>query len=760
MAKPEMRKAFAIYRKEWSINMKLHEIFGSAKWVCAGMYAENTANRTPDENGVPHFPVLRGHFSVCDIHTVKKATLRVIGLGFFHCYINGNEITEDQFLPLSTDFEVRKNRPTEETVTGHRIYVPEYDVTPLLCENDNVIALHFGGGWYTFEDEKYGNPKAIYRLTVETEAGTLEYYSGTQDKIGESYVKTYYFTQFENQDYTKENETILKKEFDDSSWKHAELADALDTSYEFCDCPADRVARELPVTLLKEDENGRHYDCGVNMSGYPVLRVTAKAGETVEVLFAEERKEDGTPDLNYHYNQKFTIVSDGTCRIVKPLFTWFAFRYFTIKGAAEPLCVQNVHTNHAVTSSFTSDNETLNWIFKAYLNTQLSNMHSGIPSDCPHIERRGYTGDGQLACHAAMTTLDAKNFYDKWIKDIGDCQDIYSGHVQYTAPYTRCGGGPGGWGCAIVEVPYMYYKHYGDMEPMKRLYSQMLRYFDYLEAHSRNHLVESDKAGEWCLGDWCAPIQVILPAAFVNNYFYIKSMQRVIEIGRLIGREMEIPMLEQRIAERRAAVTAAYFNTWDGNFIGGMQGANAIAVDMGVGDARTYQNLVAYYRNLGRYDTGIFGTDIVTRVLFEHGDGQLAADLMMSTDPISFDGMRVRGATTIWENWPLATWDRSHNHPMFGAITAYLFDYLAGIREENGKAGYNEIIIAPVMVNGLNQVSAKRTVPMGEVTVSYEKTTEAVDFVITIPENLCAEFRYGEKTVKLAAGENRLHEVL
>jgi len=246
----------------------------------------------------------------------------------------------------------------------------------------------------------------------------------------------------------------------------------------------------------------------------------------------------------------------------------------------------------------------------------------------------------------------------------------------------------------------------------------------------------------------------VLPAAFVNNYFYIKSMQRVIEIGRLIGRETEIPMLEARIEARRVAVKAAYFNTWDGNFFGGFQGANAIAIDMGLGDKRTYDNLVKYYRALGRYDTGIFGTDIVTRVLFEHGDAQLAADLMMSTDPISFDGMRLAGATTIWENWPHATWDRSHNHPMFGAVAAYLFDYILGIREEADKAGYDDILIAPMLVDGLDTVSGKRCVPAGEISVSYEKKNGYVDFVIVIPENLNAVFRFGDKEIILDAGEN------
>ena len=732
--------------------MKQYEVFGEAKWVCAGTYA-NTA-RKPDANGIPHFPVIRREIPICG--TVKKAVLRVIGLGFFHCYINGTEVTEDQFLPLSTDYEVRPNRPTEELVTGHRIYVPEYDVTALLENGKNVLSLHFGGGWYTYDAERYGDPKAIYRLTIETECGEIEVCSSEYDKIGDSFVKTYHFTTDENHDYTACDESVFARDFDDSAWGNAQLAKPLDTEYVFTDCPADRTQYEVQAVQMCENEDGRHYDSGCNMSAYPVLKLKAAKGETVTVLFTEEKHDDGTVDMNFNYGQKFTVISDGTERTVMPHFTWFGFRYFVVLGNAEVVCVRRVHTDVKVNSAFTSDNETLNWIYDAYLNTQTCNMHAGIPSDCPHIERRGYTGDGQLACHAAMTILSAKAFYDKWIYDIGDCQDIYTGHVQYTAPYTHSGGGPGGWGCAIVEVPYQFYKHYGDLSHAKRLYPQMLRYFDYLEAHSKNDLVESDKKGEWCLGDWCAPIQVVLPAAFVNNYFYIKSMQRVIELGRLIGRETEIPMLEERIAARRAAVKAAYFNTWDGNFFGGFQGANAFAIDMGLGDRRTYDNLVKYYRDLGRYDTGIFGTDIVTRVLFEHGDAQLAADLMMSTDPISYDGMRRAGATTLWEYWPHSLHDRSRSHPMFGAITAYLFDYILGIREEAGEAGYTNILIAPVCIDGLNTVCGKRTVPAGEITVQYKKSAESIEFVITVPENLRAMFRFADKEQLLAAGETRI----
>ncbi len=746
--------------------MEQCKMFGNAVWVGAGSYDDPSA-KTLDSSGTPNFPILRSTFSA-DRTRVKKAVLRVLGLGFFHCRINGRTVTEDQFLPLNTDYEPRKNYPVDETVTGHRIYVPVFDVTDCLRDGKNVLTLHFGGGWYTYQDTGsytmpnacFGTPKAIFRLTLETEDGDVEIVSSTQDKIGDSFVKTYHLTAFEAQDYIGFDDAVFFTDYNDSAWQDAQPALPPDTDYLLCDCPADRVEKMIQPVCTKRNGEEAYYDCGQNLTGYPILKIKAAKGETVSVIFAEEKNEDGSPDRNFHYGQTFSVVSDGTERIVSPQFTWFAFRYFSVKGDAEVTGVPFVHTDVKVTSAFDSDNETLNWLYRAYLNTQLCNMHAGIPSDCPHIERRGYTGDGQLTCHAVMDTMDAQKFYRKWIDDIADCQDIYSGHVQYTAPYTRCGGGPGGWGCAIIEVPYTYYKHYGDAGPLFKYYAQMLRYFDYLDAHSRNDLVESDKAGEWCLGDWCAPIQVILPAAFVNNYFYIKSLMRMKEIAEIVGRTCDIPMFDEKIEARKKAVTAAYFNTWDGNFIGGLQGANAFAIDMGLGNEQTYRNLVTYYQTLGHFDTGIFGTDIVTRVLFAHGDGALAVRLLASTDPISFDGMRQAGATTIWENWPHATWDRSRNHPMFGAVTAYLFDYLLGIQADHGVEGYRAIVVAPVMVDLLERVSGKRTLPKGEVCVSYEKKDGKVVFHVTLPADLPAKFLWKDKEIVLGAGENVLEFIL
>lgn len=720
--------------------MTQSEIFSKAKWVGSENSAENK------------FYILRGRFSV---EGAEKAVLRVIGLGFFHCFINGERVGNDLFLPLSTDFEKRENYPVGEIISGHRIYVPEYDITPMLKDGENVIAIHFGGGWYTFgESQKYGDAKAIWRIFGEDKKGSFDFVSGETDKISESFIAEYIFTEKEVQDLQKADDRAFSADYDDCGWAYAAEAKPIDTDYLFSDCPPDRVQKKLEVKAIKNGDGYTVYDCGANVSGYPVLKLGK--GEKVEVVMAEEITADCELRPEFTQGQKIGYICDGAERTVHPLFTWFAFRYFAVYGNAVPECVEVVHTDVEVTSSFSSDNGLLNWIHDTYINTQLTNMHAGIPSDCPHLERRGYTGDGQLACHAAMDILGAESFYRKWIKDICDCQDKLTGHVQYTAPYLHSGGGPGGWGCAVVEVPYQFYMHYGDASVLEECYPNMMRYFDYLEAHSEANLVISDKEGEWCLGDWCTPVSIVLPAPYINNYFYIKSLGRCIEIARIIGKEEDIPEFEKRIAARKKAVMNAYFNKWDGNFLGGQQGANAFAVDIGIGDERTYKNMVEYYKKLKGYDTGIFGTDILTRILFERGDGQLASELMLSETLHSFGEMRRLGATTFWEYWPGSLCDRSHNHPMFGAVTAYIYDYLLGIRAKDGCAGYKEIVISPVIVDGVDSAQGSRLLKSGRVAVAYKKNGGSVEFDIDIPENLPAEFIFVDKKITLNAGHNRI----
>ena len=726
--------------------------FKNAVWV-------GRSERTPKT-----FSVLRGRF---DVDSFAKVTLNILGLGFFKCYVNGKCVNPDTFLPLSSDFEATCD-PKDEVLSGHRIYVPSLDITPFVIPGENVIAIHFGGGWYTHRSRVFGLPKAIYCVIAERSDGEPSFFVSDEScRIADSFVSDYDFVKYESHDYTLSAD-LFKPDFDDGDWENAIPTEDLDTDYLSTDCPADALIRELPVKAVGKSENGIIYDCGENTTGYPVFELRAKKGESVSVRFSEDLAADGTLDPRHVHGQNYTVISDGRSSAVQPEFTWFCFRYFEVTGDAVPRCVKVVHADIAPASTFECDNETINWTYNTFIHTMLCNMHTGHPSDCPHLERRGYTGDGQLTCHAALSVLDARRFYEKWLCDIGDCQDTLSGHIQYTAPYIRSGGGPGGWGCAIVEVPYQLYRHYGDVEILRKYYGNMRRYIDYLEAHSEFGLVTSDKAGEWCLGDWCGPNilypdrditshnqQVIIPAPFVNTYFMVKSLETMREIALIIGKDSDASEYDEKIATRKKAIQAAYFNTFDGNFVMNVQGANSFAVDLGLGNSATYANMVSYYKKLGYFDTGIFATDVLIRTLFEHGDAELAVDILTNNGSQGYEHWRQNGATTFHEYWD-SNRSRSHCHPMFGAPVAYFFEYLLGIKQTKESAGYEEMIISPQALSRFNRMSGSMETPRGRVSVSYERKDGGVRFAINIPRKSKAVLRVIGADYALTEGENEI----
>lgn len=540
-----------------------------------------------------------------------------------------------------------------------------------------------------------------------------------------------------------------------SGFQNVIKAPAHETQFFIQDCPADRAERAIKPAKLFDLGEVSIYDMGENISGYPVVAATVD-GANITVRCSEEINPDGT--LNFDSCDRGQIQKDEYRNAKKgeecmPWFTWHGFRYFELTNNAEPVRCEVIHSDCAVTSSFESGSEMLNWLYDAYIRTQLSNMHSGVPSDCPHIERLGYTGDGQLCCEAAMMLLDSQKFYKKWLEDISDCQSIGNGHVQHTAPFMGGGGGPAGWGGAIAVVPYEMYKIYGDKETFRRYLPKILRYFDYLDSRSSGGLVCREEEGGWCLGDWCPPEQITICESFVNTALYVKQMMMTKEASEAIGESETAAMLEKRIEEKKQAILNAYYSPQTGSFIGDAQGANSFAIDIGLGGERAFNNTKKKYDAADAFDTGIFGTDILTRVLFERGCADTAFHLLTSTGKGSFYNMKKQGATTIWENWD---GERSHSHPMFGAVTRYLFSFILGITQEKNSAGYEKIVIAPQIPDGLNRASGHITTVRGEIAVSFIRTEREMDFYVTVPQK--AWFTYGSDCeYELWEGENHIH---
>ena len=728
------------------------EMFGDAKWVAPALSCEA--------------PYVRGTFQA---ERPCQARITICGLGFFELYCNGKRVAEDYFVPAYSDYEKRENKGLNYPlldVQSHRTYVMRYDLTPLLKDGNNVIGVLLGNGWYhqdKHHDENtdtYGRIRLCYSLEVEDQNGTSVYASGTSLRWKESYITNNNLYFGETHDYRLYDEEWLTAGYDDSTWNPVELVDSPRTEFYLQDCPPDRICETLTPTVVKVFDDVTVYDLGKNVSGFVVVETAdGKVGEQVVVKHAENIHADGTLDMTSCDGIRQPQVDTYIIGQLKsrqsiemhPHFSWHGFRYFSLTRSARPLYGAVVHADVRQSSDFSCDDETLNWLYRAYVNTQLCNMHAGVPSDCPHIERLGYTGDGQLCADAAMLLLDAKEFYKKWMEDIADCQDMVTGHVQHTAPFAGGGGGPGGWGCAIVEVPYVFYRHYADPTVLERYLPNMMAYLNYMEDHSEGGLVVREETGGWCLGDWCAPDGVKIPEAFVNTYFYIKSMMRMLEIVDLLDRPSVRPVLEKRIARCKQAILHAYYSEQSHNFIGNVQGANSFALDLGLGTDQTYQNTRLKYEALGQYDTGIFGTDILTRILFERGDAALAYRLLASQKDNSYYNMKRQGATTLWEYWHGA---RSHSHPMFGAAVRYLFYYLLGIRQNEGTAGFERITVCPGLVPELKHVKGFLTTQKGKISVCIDRADGTVKIAVDLAEGMEAQLVFAGLTHPLVQGHN------
>ena len=709
-------------------------IASNAKWICAD--SGETA------------PIL---YKTIRTAAAEHVAISICGLGFFELQVNGEKVSEDHLVPVWSDYEPRFNRRKQYALDDtmyHRIYYVDYDLTPYWRTGDNQIEVWLGNGWYNqrgrlVEGELwYGCPKLIFTVEVRYTDGMSETYSTNETmryRLSPVVFNNVYLG--ERWDFR----VPMRQEE-----RPVRLAQAPQGEMCLQDCPADREIRTISPVLVHEDGDVRIYDLKEHFSGYMVGR----AKGPVRIRYADALHEDFSLDFSHSGGEEqiqrheYLGADEYTFR---PKFSLCGFRYCEVTGQTEDLLGVVVHAAIRPASYFRCSNGVLNWLYEAYIRTQLANMHYGVPSDCPHRERLGYTGDGQLTCRAGMMLLDSREFYRKWMRDIADSQDVFTGHVQHTAPFYGGGGGPGGWGCAIVTVPYTYYSCYGDIQVLRQYFPHMLRWAVYMNRHSEGGLITREENGGWCLGDWIMMQSMEIPPEFVNTCLYIRSLMMMIDIARLLDDSASIPELEDQLQIFRRGVVDAYKH--DGHFLDGIQGADAFAAAAGLGDGRVTAALHERYATATGYDTGIFGTELVTRVLFECGYAQTAFSLLTAEGKNTFTQMIRQGASTIYENW---TGDYSQNQPMLGAVVTCLFDYVLGIYSL--KAGYEQVRIEPRLVREVDFAEGWLDTVRGRVSVRYCRDGDEVRFSFSIPQGIEAAFCFGGRTRMLPVGESELTE--
>lgn len=736
----------------WAMGL-LHAADWKAKWIGSAV------DQHPDSAITYPAPFFRKEFRAKK--KIKQAVVYISGLGFYELFINGKKVGDQVLAPAVSNYDKRplKNLlyPYDDQST-QRVYYNTFDITSSVIPNDNALGILLGNGWYNQRDRTvegkmwYDVPKLIFQLEIMYTDGTSEVIASDEtcktstgpllhDGIftGEKYDARFELGAWNTPAYT------------DSNWKHSILARPPAGALHSQTAPFDKVVRTLtPAFDGREKDSVYVYHLNETVAGWVALQVKGKRGSEIKIRYISEEGED------YGQYDHYILKGDGL-EHWEPKFTWHAFRKIEVysKGVildSASIHVKDVHADVASHGTFECSNPFLNAIHAAYVTTQKANFHGSISSDCPHRERLGYTGDGQVAMESALLSFDMTQFYTKWLLDMEDARNHKTGFVTHTAPFGGGGGGPA-WGSAYVIMPWLFFSYYNDTTLLRQHYSGMKQWVAYLQTRTNeNGLITKEEPDGWCLGDWCTPTDIQLPEPLVNTAYFYYVTDLMTQVARVLGKsgdEAEFSSLAQKI---KIDFNKAYYNASSKTYWEGRQGADVFALAFGLVPKERYETVFnTLLRHLAtldyHFDTGILATPLLLKVLSQNDRDDIAYKIMNQKDKPGFGYLLDDKNSTLWEEW---AGGGSHSHPMFGSVIEWLYSGIAGVKHDTAQAGMKHFIIKPSPVGDLTYCTSSYTSLFGVVRSEW-KISEGgqLEILLEIPVNTSATFVLPRGQLKL-----------
>lgn len=647
-------------------------MFNDAKWITQGKFVDEIA------------PMMRKEISI--EKEVKKATMNIIALGYGIYAIDDVELTEDV---LSTQF----------TTFDKRVLYNKYDVTHLLKKGKHCISIIIGNGCYnqmgktawTFERATWRDtPKAAMELLVEYENGETEklvtdtsWKSTLEGPIIYNHVRC-----GEIYDARKEIDGWRKVGFDDSKWVNVSLATPPTDVLEENVYPNPKIIRTIEA-VLKNDKNV--YDFGENLSGWACVEVEGERGAVVHIRYGERLYDDGSldnqnevslckPENRLRHEDVYILKGEGV-ETYHPVFNYHGFRYVSVetegKVTIHRALAHVVHTDLKIVGEFECSDDMLNKIHEATRRATLTNFLS-IPTDCPHREQNGWTGDAQLSAQQSLMNYDMVLPYRKWLSDIRDAQRV-SGQIPSIVPTANhwglaaTGSGPA-WDSALVLIPWQTYEYTDNKEILRENIDSIKKYMEFLGKMSDGYIVSHG------LGDWCPPTDVELcPISLTSTAYYyadaITTAKICDKLGVCGGTEYR-----ELAAKIRKAFRAEFIQ--DETIGNGGQTAYACAIYFDLLDddekKRAAQKLAQMVIDEDYHiKCGILGTKFIFKALAEYGYSDVLYKAVTNPTCPSYAYWILNGMTTLCEHWEMKS---SLNHHMFSEVDHWLYRYVAGIR--------------------------------------------------------------------------------
>ncbi|NLN17833.1 MAG: family 78 glycoside hydrolase catalytic domain [Firmicutes bacterium] len=725
----------------WEMGL-LDEGDWSAQWIGAPQFPPRSVE------GVCRAPLLRKTFSLQP--DIDSARVYICGLGYYELYVNGTRIGDRRLDPAFTRYD-------------RRALYTAYDVTAALKKGANAIGVILGNGYYNqhlpdvwgFEHAPWRDyPKLILQLHVRFADGSET--AIVTDPSWKAYPSPIMFDQLRSGEVYDAREEIPgwnTPEFDDTEWHETRVVAGPGGRLISQMTPPIEVTEDIPPIAVNEVAPGVFvYDMGQSFSGWVQLRVRGPAGTRITLRYSELRSDDGNIDQSNiktlvkgerFQTDIYTLKGEGV-EVWEPRFTYHGFRYVEMTGFPgrpdlDSLRGRFVHTAFEPAGRFSCSNELLNRIQECTLRSYRSNF-VGIPTDCPHREKNGWTGDAHIAAETGLFNFKAAASYAKWMHDFADEQrpsGQLPGYIPTAGKGYNWGSGPA-WDSAYILIPWYLYLYCGDKRVLEQHYSAMKRYVDFMGTMATDHILH------FGLGDWCPPGRPSsghkTPTSVTSTGYYYVDVLLLSKIADLLGHHEDAAAYKTLADKIKKAFNKHFYDPKTGRYAGEAQTSMACALYQGLvepdeKDKVLEQLLVSIDEQNGHIDCGILGTKYVMNTLTDHGRTDVAYRIATKTTYPSWGYWLAQGATTLWESWDGIN---SRNHIMFGDIGAWFYKALAGINPDPESPGFKHTIIRPHPVDDLEWVSAEHHTMYGTIVSSWKKQGDDFTLRIRIPVNTTA----------------------
>jgi alpha-L-rhamnosidase len=695
-------------------------------------------------------PLLRREFSVTK--PVRRATVYICGLGHFELHLNGKKIGNELLEPGWTNY--RKTC----------LYVTR-DVTAQIARGKNAIGVMLGNGMYNVPNEpgrfakfkaSFGDPCLIAQIEIEYGDGTREVIASDASwKVTRGPIVFSSTYGGEDYDGRLEQPGWDRAGFDDSAWKSASVVSGpggvLRGTSE--SAPAIRVAKVFePVKITQAKPGVWVYDFGQNCALMPKFTVRGEAGSMVKLTPGELVGADRLVVQQWASKRGSTTFSYALAgrgeETWSPRFTYFGSRYVQVEGTdpqhikvqAQFITSSIQERSHFECSNalFNRTAELIDWAIR-------SNTVS-ILTDCPHREKLGWLEQNHLVGPSLMYDENAAALFNKVCDDMADAQTP-EGLVPDIAPeYTVFKGGfrdSPEWGSAALLVPWELYEWYGDVAVLRKHYSMMQRYVDYLSTTAKNHIV-SHGLGDWYdLGPGKMGVSQLTPLPVTATAFYYRDIEVLAQTARLLGKIDDATKYETLGAEVKQAFNKNFYHADVHSYATGSQAANSIPVVFGlVPDGDEAAVVESIVKDVRAHDNGLTAGDVgyryLLRALTIGGRSDVIFDMNSRSDRPGYGYMIAQGATSLTEAWN-ARPGASQDHFMLGHIMEWFYSSLGGIEQEPGSIGWTRVRIAPAMVGDVTWANTRYASIRGMIACIWKKEGSRTTIEVEIPPGVTGE---------------------